>query len=93
MQMSDAGVVRAEVVTHPEACPICQHYEGKTINVADEVKWIEDMGQLSGDAWEKEARKHTEQAIKGVPPHEFTDGGGGPLYHPNCRCSVEMVVE
>jgi phage gp29-like protein len=93
MQMSDAGVASATVVTHPDACPICQPYEGKTINVADEVQWIDHMSTLDGDEWKAEAKKHTKQAIKGVPPHEFSDGGGAPLYHPNCRCSVEMVVD
>jgi phage gp29-like protein len=93
MQMSDAGVTKAIVVTHPDACPICEPYENAEINVAAEVGWIEHMSTLEGEAWNEEARRHTKEAIKGVPPHEFTDGGGGPLYHPNCRCSVEMVVE
>jgi hypothetical protein len=93
MQMNDAGVKTAVVRVHPDACPICQPYEGVEIDVGAEADWIESMAGLQGEEWENEARRHTQEAIRGVPPHEFSDGGGGPLYHPNCRCSVDMKVE
>ncbi len=93
MQMADAGVVTAEVVTHPDACEICSPYSGKKIDVQSEVDYIQATAQMSDEEWQETARAHTKQAMRGVPPHEFKDGGGAPLYHPNCRCSVSMVFE
>jgi len=93
MQMHDAGVITAKVVVHPDACEVCQEYEGHIISVGDEVKWIDHLASLEGDAWSKEMEKHSKSALKGVPPHEFAAGAGGPLYHPNCRCETEMMFE
>jgi len=90
IQLNDAGVKQAVVQTHPDACEICAPYEGKTVDVGAEVKYIEHMSTLTGKAWEKAARKHTQNAINKVPPHEFAMGASGPIWHPNCRCEVVM---
>lgn len=90
MQMADAGVKKAVVSVHPDACPICRAYAGKTVDVAAEVVWMEHLEMLSGEDYHEALKEHSKQAIKGVPPHEFDLSGGGPLYHPNCRCGVDM---
>lgn len=90
MQMRDAGIKRAVVRTHPDACPICAQYEGRVLDVQSEVQWIDHLATLKGEAWEKAVRDHGKNAIKGVPPHEFDMGAASPLYHPHCRCGVDM---
>jgi len=91
MQMADAGVDRAVVITHPDACPVCTKYKGQTIDVKTEVQYMAHLETLDGDEYHEALRAHSKQAAKGVPPHEFQDAGGGsPLYHPNCRCGVDM---
>jgi len=90
MQMADAGISSAEVMVHPDACEICRQYAGTTIDVASEVSWMEHLETLSPEEYHKALRNHSKQALKGVPPHEFQMSGGGPLYHPNCRCGVSM---
>jgi len=92
MQMSDAGVKEARVRTAPGACEICAPYNGKTFSVSDEVAWIDHMESLTGDDWIDAVKSHQEKAVQGVPPHEMTTGeAGSPLYHPNCKCSVDLV--
>jgi len=90
MQMADAGVTKAVVTVHPDACPICKQYEGAVLDVTAEVTWMENLETLEGDSYHDALKEHGKKALKGVPPHEFPDGAGGPLYHPNCRCGVDM---
>jgi len=90
MQMHSAGIKTCKVMVHPDACEICAPYEGKVISVQDEVTYIEHMAGLEGEAWEKAAKEHSRQAMKGIPPHDFSMGGGGPIYHPQCRCDTVM---
>jgi phage gp29-like protein/histone H3/H4 len=90
MQMADAGVSEATVLTHPDACEICSPYSGKVISVQEEVQWVEHLDTLEGDAYHEALRDRSKQAIKGIPPHDFTGDVDGPLYHPNCRCGVQI---
>lgn len=93
MQMRSAGVSKAQVNAHPDACPICAAYSGQAIDVQAAAAEIEALEALEGDAWVEAVRAQQKQSAKGVPPHEFSDGAGGPLYHPNCRCGVTMAFE
>jgi hypothetical protein len=90
MQMFAAGAKTATVRCHPDCCPICAQYEGKAIDVEAEVAWVDHLEGLEPKAWEKAIKKHGKEAMRGVPPHEFHMGAGGPLYHPNCRCGVDI---
>lgn len=93
--MADAGIQRAQIVTHPGACAICAPLEGKTFDIGAESVWIDSALKASDSDFvsmlEDQQAAHRKGIEGGLPPHEIAETTGGPTYHPNCRCRVVMA--
>ncbi len=88
-----AGITKARIDTTPDACFICVPYQGRVFEIFPQyLAMINDFEQSSGEYLER--LKSRGQSIRsGNWSATKAEGGALPPFHPNCKHSVEVVIE